>query len=266
MVNTKRIGSGHGDSPARLAVIVTGGGRGIGRAISLRLANTYAVLVVGRSEPDLQATCDEITANGGTARYVAGDVGVKATADNAVRLVEELGWQLHSVICNAGVGKSSVTHELSADTWHDTFSVNVDGAFNFAQAALPLFVQQHGGVLCFINSIAGIKSYPYEAAYTASKHAVVGLAQSIALEYGKHGITSVAICPGFVESDMTERTINGLAARRGISHQEARQVIEKLNPQRRIIPAGEVAAMVDFVCRNKVPSLSGSCVVMSGGA
>lgn len=247
------------------AALITGGGRGIGRAISLRLARTMPVLLVGRTKADLKATCEEIREAGGVADFYVGDISHPETAEQAIALVRRNDWQLGHVICNAGIGKSSSTHELATDQWHAVIDTNLNSCFYLIRAALPLFLERSAGTFCFISSIGGIKGYAYEAAYTASKHAVVGLAKSVALEYGKHGIVSVPICPGFVESDMTTRTITSLANRRSIPKEEAREVIERINPQRRIIPAEEVAEMVAFVCANTVPSLSGSPIIMSGG-
>lgn len=247
------------------AIIITGGGRGLGRAISLRLAGTYRLLLVGRTGTDLAATCRVIHDNGGTAEYLVGDIALPHTAEVAVNRVEELGWQLYGVVNNAGIGKSSPAHELALEKWHAAFGVNVHGSFYFAKAALPCLLKNRGGVLCFISSLAGVKGYAYEAAYTASKHAQVGLAKALAQEYGKHGITSAVICPGFIEGEMTLRTIRGVAARRGVSEEDARKAVEKTSPQRRIIRETEVAGMVELICKNNVPSLGGAPIILNGG-
>jgi NAD(P)-dependent dehydrogenase (short-subunit alcohol dehydrogenase family) len=245
-------------------VIITGGGRGLGRVIAETLARTYDVLVVGRTETDLQSLCSELQSEGNKAEYVVGDVAAYETADAAVAKIKALGWQLSYLVCNAGIGKSRVTHEITTEEWQQVIDTNLNGSFYFSRAVLPYFVDQKSGVICFISSIAGVKGYAHEAAYVASKHAVVGLSKSIALEYGKHGITSIALCPNFVEGEMTDRTISGLATRRNVTRQEARDVIERKNPQRRIITPEEVAEMVAMICSNRVPSLSGSPIVMGG--
>ena len=126
-------------------------------------------------------------------------------------------------------------------------------------------LQARHGVICLISSISGVKGYAYTAAYTASKHALVGLAKSLAQEYGRQGIVIVPICPGFVASEMTTRTIRGVMKRHGLSEEAAEQRVVRANPQRRIIPAEEVAEMVAFVCSGKVPSLSGNPLLLSGG-
>lgn len=247
------------------AVIITGGGRGLGSVLAKRLAADFNVLIVGRTESDLKQVCAEIQDANGIAEYLVGDVTVPTTAEAATSKIQELGWNLSALVCNAGIGKSRVTHELSNEEWQIILNTNVSGSFYFSKAVLPGFVENKKGVLCFISSIAGVRGYAYEAAYTSSKHALVGLAKSIALEYGKYGISSVALCPSFIEGEMTDRTIHSLAERRGISTEEARKIIEKKNPQRRIIDPKEIAEMVAFICENKTPSLNGSAVLLTGG-
>jgi NAD(P)-dependent dehydrogenase (short-subunit alcohol dehydrogenase family) len=145
------------------------------------------------------------------------------------------------------------------------FDVNVHGAFWFIQACLPEMIERQSGSICLINSVLGLKGYKYDSAYAASKHAQIGMARSLAMEYAKHGITVVPICPSFVDTDMTRETIDGLARHRKIAREKAREIVANANPQRRIIPAEEVAELVAFVLANRVPSLNGNPLVMSGG-
>lgn len=248
------------------ATIITGGGRGIGRALSIAMAKQAAVLVVGRTEADLVKTCALIAGAGGAAAYVVGDVANPLTAMRAMEGVKERGWIPRNIICNAGIGKSTSAIDLPLQQWQQVFDTNTTGAFLFAQAALPYLVEQQAGTICFVASIAGVKGYAYEAAYTASKHAMVGLAKSLAAEYGKHNISVVPICPSFVEGDMTERTIAGVSQRKNISRKEAREIVARTSSQRRIIPEEEVARVAEFICSGNVPSLSGSPIILNGGA
>lgn len=248
------------------ATIITGGGRGIGRAIALRMAHETALVLVGRTEADLQSLCQEIQNRGGFADYVVGDVAKPATARRAVAKVKKNGWQLRNLVVNAGIGKGGVTHSFDRKLWKEIFAVNVDGALYFAQECLPIMVEQQSGTISFINSISGIKGFKYDAAYTASKHAQLGLARSLALEYAKHGIVVVPICPHFVESDMTRRTVAGLVRHRGMTEAEAEETIKNTNPQKRIIPAEEVADAVALVASGKLPSLNGHPMMLTGGA
>lgn len=247
------------------ATIVTGGGRGIGRAVAARMAQEGPVVLVGRTVADLEAAASAIAAEGGEAAAVPGDVRDPASAAAALEAARARGWTVRHLVCNAGIGRSGPTAAFPMDLWRDVFAVNVEGAMHFVQACLPGMLEAGGGTIVLMASIAGLKGYAFTAAYAASKHALVGIARSLAQEYGKHGIVAVPVCPGFVESEMTERTVHGVMARRGVGEEEARERVARANPQRRIIPPEEVAEAVAFVCSGKAPSLGGSPLVLSGG-
>lgn len=245
--------------------IITGGGRGIGRAIALRLAKDTNVIVVGRTKGDLVSVCKEIEKKNGSAEYVVGDITDPKTAGKAVALAQKKKWTVANLVCNAGIGKSGKTEAFDKELWCGMFDVNVHGAFYFVQACLPEMLKRKKGTICLMSSIAGVKGYSHIAGYAATKHALVGMARSLAKEYGKYGIVTVPVCPGFVESEMTTRTIQGVRERQGISEEDARAKVAAANPQKRIIPAEEVAEAVAFVCLGKVPSLSGNPLILSGG-
>jgi len=247
------------------ATIITGGGKGIGKAIALRMAGTTNIVIVGRNEEELVATKREIEDMGGTAEYVVGDVADPATATKTMVRIQEKGWTVTNLVCNAGTGKGGPTATLDPHLWHEIMEVNVDGSLYFIQACIPGMLEQKHGVICIMGSMASVRGYKNNAAYVASKHALLGLARTLAVEYGKHGIVTVPLCPGFVMTEMTERSIRGLMKRKKISFEEAEKIIAGVNPQRRIIPPEEVAEMVMFGCENKVPSLSGSPLILSGG-
>lgn len=245
--------------------IITGGGRGIGRAIALRLAEDTNIIVVGRTEKDLVSVCEEIKKSGGDADYFMGDIANPETAAKTIALLKDKDWKVKNLICNAGVAKGGKTETFDKELWREMFDVNVHGNFYFVQAVLPEMLKNKKGTICLISSIAGVKGYKNIAAYTATKHALVGFARSLALEYGKHGIVAVPICPSFVETEMTLRTIRGLMERHGISESDARARVADATPQKRIMSPEEVAEAVAFVCFGKVPSLSGNPLILSGG-
>lgn len=246
------------------AAIVTGGGRGLGRVVAEQLSQTYKVLIVGRTESDLSSTCETIRKNGGQAEYIVGDVRKPGTAKDAISKIKELGWDLEVLVNNAGIGKSGKTHEIDLETWHDIIDTNLNASFYFSKAVLPSFIERERATICFISSIAGIEGYSHEAAYVASKHGQVGLSKSIAKEYGKHGIVSVAICPGFIEGEMTDRTIHGLMERKKITYDEARSTVESKNSQKRIIKPSEVADLVISICSREIDVANGVPIKMDG--
>lgn len=251
--------------PRNEVTIVTGGGRGIGRVVALRMAKDTNVIVVGRTEADLVSVCREIESFGGHADYVVGNVTDPATAMSAVDLAEKSAWTVRHLVCNAGFGKSGPLETFDEKVWKEIMDVNVNGAFYLVKACLPAMLGSGRGTVCLMSSIAGLKGYANVAAYCASKHALVGLARSMAKEFGKKGIVTVAICPGYVEGEMTDRSIRGVMERRGISLEEARQRVTGINPQNRIIPPEEVAETIAFVCSGKAPALSGDTLTLSGG-
>lgn len=252
------------NSSAPSASIVTGGGRGIGRAVTLRLARDGPVVAVGRNPEDLEHVCRLVAEGGGAAAPCPGDVGDPATAQRARDLVNSRGWSLANLVCNAGVGKGGPTHEFDPAMWRSIFETNVHGSFYFARACLPAMLDRGKGTICLMSSVAGVKGVPFDAAYTSSKHALVGLARSLALEYGKRGIVVVPLCPGFVESEMTQRAVSGLMKRQGLSEEEARQKIASTSPQRRILPAEELAEVVALICSGALAAVSGNPLLLGG--
>ncbi len=252
------------DKP-KSATIVTGGGRGIGRAIAKRMARECGAILVGRTEEDLRSAVAEIETGGSEATYVVGDVRDTAVAAQAVAAAEKRGWEVRNLVCNAGIGKGGPTETFDPELWKTIMDVNVNGAFNFVRACLPGMLKRGRGNIVLMSSMAGLKGNSRIAAYNASKHALVGFARSLAVEHGKRGIVAVPICPGFVAGEMTDRTIHGMAERRGLTEEEARDRVARQNPQHRIMPPEEVAEAVAFVCSGLVPSLSGSPLVLGGG-
>lgn len=244
--------------------IVTGGGRGIGRAVALRLARDGPVIVVGRTADDLAVVCRDVAAAGGQAEPCAGDVADADTAGRATDLAVARGWVVRNLVCNAGVGKGGPTQDVDPADWRRVFDVNVHGTFYFVRACLPGMTERGGGAVVLMSSLGGVKGVKFDAAYTASKHALVGLARSLALEVGKHGVVAVALCPGFVSTDMTTRTVRGQMKRHGLSEADARRKLADLAPLRRIMPPTEVAEVVALVCGGQLASVSGNPLVLGG--
>ncbi|MEK7802126.1 MAG: SDR family NAD(P)-dependent oxidoreductase, partial [Pseudomonadota bacterium] len=229
------------------ATVITGGGRGIGRAIAERMAKVMPVVVVGQTKSDLVSLCEQVKNAGGRATYCVGDVSDITTARRVLDGMTAKNLVVANLVCNAGIAKGGPAHDFSLDMWKRMFEVNVNGSFFFIKTFLPTMMERHKGNICLISSIAGLKGYKYQTAYCATKHALVGMAESLALEYAKYNIQVVPICPSFVYTEMTDRTVSGLMRHRGITKKEALAIVANKNPQKRILPASEVADMVAFV-------------------
>jgi NAD(P)-dependent dehydrogenase (short-subunit alcohol dehydrogenase family) len=230
----------------RVAAIVTGGGRGIGQAITLRLARSGPVIVVGRNEDELVSVCAELGAKGSEGVPCPGDIADSATSSRAVELALRRGWAVGHLVCNAGMGKGGKTETFPSELWRRIFDVNVHGCFHFVQACLPGMLARGAGTITIMSSLAGVRGVAYDAAYTATKHALVG-PRSLALEYRSRGIATVALCPGFVAGEMTTRTIRGVMSRRGLSEIEAEHRVASKCPAGRILPPEEVAEVIALI-------------------
>ncbi|MBS2010009.1 MAG: SDR family NAD(P)-dependent oxidoreductase [Cyanobacteria bacterium SZAS TMP-1] len=246
-----------------LVTIVTGGGRGIGRAIALRMSALTSVIVVGRTEADLLAVCAEIQALGGQAAHCVGDVADPGTAQATIDLAASHGWTIRNLVCNAGIGKGGPLHTFSPEMWQKMFHVNVHGTFHFIRACLPAMIEQKNGSISIISSTAGLKGHKNDAAYSATKFALVGLAQSLADEVKKHNITVVPLCPGFVETDMTRRTVAGLVTHRKMTEAEAEALLASVNPQGRILQPEEIAEAVAYCATTRDPKVSGTAMELT---
>lgn len=234
------------------AVLITGGGRGIGRAITSYLARQQPVVIVGRNTTDLVSTCHDIQAKGGRAIACTGDITDPTTAQRAIIAATEQGWWIAHLVCNAGIGKSGPTETFPFELWRQIFAVNVDGCFHCVQACLPDMVERRKGAISIISSLAGVNGVAFDAAYTASKHALVGFARALSQEYGKHGIIVAALCPSFIESDMTQRTLRGMMKRRNLTEAEAKQRLASHCPSGRILPAEEIAEAIALIGAGRV--------------
>ena len=226
----------------RPVAFVTGAGRGVGRAIALRLARDgYAVALAGRSEPALVETADEIRRSGGAALALRCDVGRRTDVDAAVSRTEEALGPVDALVNNAGVAESAPFSSMSDELWDRTIEVNLTGTYNCMRRIAPGMFERRRGRIINIASTAGKVGYAYTAAYVASKHGVLGLTRAVALEAARFGVTVNAICPGWIDSEMTDASIARIAARTGRTAAEARHTLESMNPSGRLIEPYEVA-------------------------
>ncbi|MCE5325943.1 MAG: SDR family oxidoreductase [Planctomycetaceae bacterium] len=187
--------------------LVTGGGRGIGRAIALALGRAGAhVVVAARSGDQIAAVAKEITAAGGPACAIAADVADEGSVMNLfTQIVDRLG-RLDVLINNAGVGRYGRVAEFSAADIDDLLAVNVRGTFLCCREAMKLMIPHKSGYIINISSVLGFKGYANQAAYTAAKHAVMGLTKSLAVEAQEHGIRVSVVSPGGVDTEMVRRS------------------------------------------------------------
>ncbi|MDG4855910.1 MULTISPECIES: SDR family NAD(P)-dependent oxidoreductase [unclassified Mesorhizobium] len=242
--------------------LVTGGGSGVGRAIALSLAEAgVAVTICGRRK----AALNEVAKANDRIFGIGADVTDEADMTALYEKAEAARGPFEIVVANAGMAVSAPAHKTSLADWQRSLDVNLTGAFLAVQPALGGMLARKTGRIVFIASTAGLKGYAYVAPYVAAKHGVVGLMRALAAETAKSGITVNAICPGFVETDMLEESIQRIVEKTGRSADEARASLSAANPQARFIQPEEVAAAVLWLCGDAARSITGQAISVSGG-
>ena len=247
-------------------VVVTGGGRGIGRAVARRLAESGAAVVVSaRSTEEIEDVAEELRADGLQAHAVRCDVANEASvAAMAEEAIERLG-TVDILVNNAGIALSNPVKRLPLEEWNQIIAVNATGTFLCTRAFLPGMVDRGWGRIINVASVAGLRGGRYIAAYTASKHAQVGFTRALAMEVAGNGITANAICPGYVDTPMTEYSVANIVEKTGVSAEEALERILSLSPQKRLIRPEEIAHVALMLCGDDGEGINGETIVLDGG-
>ena len=249
-----------------LHAAVTGAGSGIGAASALVLARAGAkVTLLGRRRERLEAHAHVISDQQGTAAAEVLDVTNAAAISAAFEAAAKRFGPVDILVNNAGDAESAPFGKTSLELFERLMRVNLTGAFLCTQAVLPAMLRAKRGRIVNIASTAGVKGYPYVSAYCASKHGLVGLTRSLALETAKTGVTVNAVCPGYTETELVDQAVARIAAKTGRSPADARAELAANNPMGRMVTPEEVAATVHYLSLPSSAAITGQAIVVAGG-
>jgi NAD(P)-dependent dehydrogenase (short-subunit alcohol dehydrogenase family) len=228
-------------------VVVTGGGKGIGRAVCARFAaEGDRVVAVGRTRGEVDEVCD-------------------VTDERAVgELFDRIG-AVHVLVNNAGIGESNPLARVTLDDWRRHLDVNATAPFLCTRAVLPGMLARGSGRIVTVASTAARAGTRFTVAYTASKHAAVGLMRAVAAEVAGTGVTANAVCPAFVRTDLTSRTVARIVERTGRTAEATEVALASLSPLRRLLEPDEVADAVWYLASPAAAAVNGQALVVDGG-
>ncbi|MEJ7629292.1 MAG: SDR family oxidoreductase [Nocardioidaceae bacterium] len=258
--SSQRARDGYDDSGA--VALVTGAGRGIGRAVAARLCRAgMRVALSARSKEQLEETAAGCL---GPTLVLPRDLTEPGAPDELVAEITRFWGPVEVLVANAGAGVSSRVEKTSDADWQRMLDINLTAPFRCLRAVVPPMRQVGAGRIVVIASIAAKVGEPYISAYTASKHGVLGLVRSAAAELASTGVTVNAICPGYVDTSMTDATVAGIVAMTGRSEDDARGILAAKQPTGRLVSPEEVADAVWMCVTN--PSVNGQGINVDGGA
>jgi 3-hydroxybutyrate dehydrogenase len=242
--------------------LITGGGTGIGAAAAEALFEAGAkVSLLGRR---LEPLIEVAERTGGSAFQC--DVTDPQAIERAFGEAHEANGPIEILVVNAGIAESAPFHKMKRESWDRILSVNLTGAFDCARAAIADLLESDSGRLVFIASVASLRGVPYAAHYAASKHGLLGLSRSLAAEYAKTNLTVNSVCPGYVDTPMTDQSVARVSQITGRSENDARSAITEMNASGRLVDPQAIANIVLMLCLPLSRDINGAAITIDGGS
>jgi NAD(P)-dependent dehydrogenase (short-subunit alcohol dehydrogenase family) len=255
------------DGLADKIVLVTGGSSGVGAAIASEFANRGCrVAITARDPQRLGTAADKMSQNGAQVRAIACDVTRREQVRQLRDSIRELWGNVQILINNAGIAHAVSFADMSDETWDQTLDTNLTGAYNCCKVFLPAMVEAKWGRIINIASTTAKVGYSHVTAYTASKHGLLGLTRSLALETARIGVTVNAICPGYIDDERTRDNARIMADKTGKSVDDILRLFASSAPQNRLIEVSEVASLACFLAAPEMSGMTGQAINVDGGA
>jgi NAD(P)-dependent dehydrogenase (short-subunit alcohol dehydrogenase family) len=241
--------------------LITGGGTGIGAAAAEHLAAAGAMItLLGRRLEPLEQIADKV--NGAATSC---DVTNPEQLERAFEIARTAYGPIDLLIVNAGIAESAPFHKMTRESWDRIVATNLSAAFDCARLAISDLLNSENGRLVFVASVAGLRGVPYAAHYAASKHGLLGLMRSLAAEYAKTNLTVNAVCPGYVDTPMTDQSVARVSQITGRSEGNARSAITNMNASGRLVDPQAIANVVAMLCLPLSRDINGAAITIDGG-
>ena len=253
-----------GDRLEGKVAIITGAGRGIGAAIAKRFAAEGAKIVIcdllKEGLEETASACPE-----GSALPFPSDVRKIEDAQAMVDAALKFGGKIDILVNDAGITRHGAVAEAKLDEWMDVIETNLFGPFYIMRAVIPHMIDAGGGSIVSISSLAGIRRVPEASAYSTSKSGLIGLAQSVAFDYGKHNIRSNIICPGLTHTNNVDLMAENMGKARGVSKETVLENMVRYSPIRRLVPTDEIAHAAVYFASDESTTVTGAVLSVDSG-
>lgn len=247
--------------------MITGGGQGIGRALALAFGAEGAhVVITGRRREKLEAVMEQIVRGGGKALGLTCDVTHRGQVEGLDKEIREKAGTVQVLINNAGIAPAVGFLEMEDGVWDEVLKINLTGTYHCCKVFLPGMIASKWGRIINVASTVAKVAYSHISAYTTSKHAVLGLTRALAIETARLGVTVNALCPGYVDTEMTQDNARRLAEKMGKGVEDALGLFKKSSPQNRLIAPEEVAKVALLLASEAGKGITGQAINIDGGA